>query len=192
MDDRDMPQDDRGRKSDEDNACASGTWRKSYPLDFWEAAPERSRSKFQRNPLLVLDNEAWGVATQGLTLEEKGFVLGCLILLHETGREDLPDDRMLGHYLHVDMRVVRRLRPVFDRIPRHLLRAPRKPISRRDREKTQDAANGRRIYCGEPGTEVDHHRPLSRGGANHRKNFRWTCTPCNRGKRAALPRELAP
>jgi len=41
--------------------------------------------------------------------------------------------------------------------------------------------------CGDPATEVDHVKPLSKGGAHCLANLRPTCLPCNRRKSARWP-----
>jgi len=42
--------------------------------------------------------------------------------------------------------------------------------------------------CGAPATEVDHIRPLSRGGTHNRSNLRAVCQDCHRSLTAAIPR----
>ncbi len=42
---------------------------------------------------------------------------------------------------------------------------------------------GRTVPPDEP-LELDHRRPLARGGDNHHANLRWLCRGCNRGRGA--------
>ena len=38
------------------------------------------------------------------------------------------------------------------------------------------------VYCDGPGETWDHVIPRSRGGANHKRNLRRACRPCNQAK----------
>lgn len=42
------------------------------------------------------------------------------------------------------------------------------------------------VYCGAPSEDVDHVRPLSRGGVHHESNLVPACMRCNRGKHSKL------
>lgn len=64
---------------------------------------------------------------------------------------------------------------------------PRAEEIARLRERQGDAC----VYCGtglNGKGDVDHIRPLSRGGSNKMKNLQILCTPCNREKGSSLPR----
>ncbi len=53
-------------------------------------------------------------------------------------------------------------------------------------------ANGPCVYCGASSEEVDHVRPLARGGWEHESNLVPTCSACNRSKHANLLTEWLP
>lgn len=47
-------------------------------------------------------------------------------------------------------------------------------------------SSGPCVYCGEPAAEVDHVRPLARGGVEHSVNLVPACKSCNSGKKDRL------
>ena len=53
-------------------------------------------------------------------------------------------------------------------------------------------ASGPCVYCGSPATEVDHVRPLARGGWEHESNLVPACKSCNSGKHDRLLTEWRP
>lgn len=53
-------------------------------------------------------------------------------------------------------------------------------------------AEGPCVYCGGPPEDVDHVRPLSRGGVHHESNLVPACMRCNRGKHSKLLTEWDP
>jgi 5-methylcytosine-specific restriction endonuclease McrA len=48
------------------------------------------------------------------------------------------------------------------------------------------------VYCAAPAAEVDHVRPLSRGGYEHASNLVPACKSCNSGKKDRLLDEWDP
>lgn len=49
---------------------------------------------------------------------------------------------------------------------------------------------GRCWMCGAPWQEIDHVKPLAKGGSNWPSNLRPACAPCNRGKRDNWPVQI--
>jgi 5-methylcytosine-specific restriction endonuclease McrA len=50
----------------------------------------------------------------------------------------------------------------------------------------RELRKGSCVYCGDPGTEVDHVRPLARGGWECEANLVSACSPCNHSKNDRL------
>lgn len=48
------------------------------------------------------------------------------------------------------------------------------------------------LYCFEPGTTIDHVRPVHKGGSNHPSNLVTACRSCNSAKRNLTLRQWIP
>ncbi len=73
---------------------------------------------------------AWRDTTRRLTLEQRGFAISVLLVMHCEGWNDIPDARTLSKHLKLHIRVVRRLLPSLAAIPVHTIEGQSKRIAR--------------------------------------------------------------
>lgn len=55
-------------------------------------------------------------------------------------------------------------------------------IPQSTRASVRDEAGGACLYCGGPGSEIDHVVPIVNGGSSDVSNLVWACRRCNRSK----------
>lgn len=73
---------------------------------------------------------AWRATTRAMTLDQRGFALQTILVMHTEDWNVVPDDRTLAEALGMHIRTVRRLLPALEAVPAHTLHEQLRHIKR--------------------------------------------------------------